>query len=104
MSERQKSKGPVSPWINLEQFFSLYWIAIEGTKGSRNSLYRSYIKAYKQADESELIGFLERALDFVPDVSALYCKQTLATENIYQDYLDHAKEGLHYLVKVQVAR
>lgn len=104
LSERQKSKGPVSPWINLEQFFSLYWIAIEGTKGSRNSLYRSYIKAYKQADESNLIDFLERALDFVPDVSALYGKQSLATENIYQDYLDHAKEGLHYLVKVQVAR
>ena len=61
----------------------------------------NFQKQYGQADSSCLTDFLKRVVDFVPDVSALYGNTPLEEEGVCADYLDHAKEGLHYLMHAQ---
>lgn len=104
LSMKQTPQMSEQPWINLEQFFLLYSIAIEGVKGSQNKLYRSFLKLYGLADERELVKFLRRTNDFVPDVAALFGNVPLQNEKVDAVYLDHVKEGLRYLVRTQTAR
>jgi len=99
-----KSGSMANSWVNLEQFFYLFWIAVEDPKVIRNHLYDQYKDTYNQAGKTELEEFLKRAVDFAPDVSALYNTNLLQRNVIPQDYLEHAKEGLHYLVKIQGTR
>ena len=99
-----KSGSIADTWVNLEQFFYLFWIAVEDPKVGRNKLYDDYKDTYDQASKTELKEILERAVDFAPDVSALYNTDLLQRGEIPRDYLEHAKEGIHYLVKIQVAK
>ena len=104
LAKKRTSQMPAEPWIDLKDFFQIYWTAVEGGKGSHNHLYENFQKQYGQADSKCLADFITRAVDFVPDVSALYGNTPLEEEGVCADYLDHAKEGLHCLVYAQKAK
>lgn len=102
LSKSQDVSSKNSEWIDIEDFFWIYWVAMESRKGSKNNLYEDYLGKYARANQDDLVGFLLRAEDFSHDVAAMYGNESL--DYVDSCYREHATEGLHYLVRIQSAK
>lgn len=103
LSAEQKDPNSTNlPWVNLETFFSFFWIAEQGGKGTRDKLYQEFVKTFENANQDDVLDFLQRGEDFAVDVAVLFGNEPL--DFIDDAYRIHAEEGLEYLVRVQNAK
>ena len=102
LSKTKEKDAQTDPWINLGQFFSIFWPAVEGSNATRDKLYQDFQNQFSDASQDDLIDFLKSADDFAKDVAAMYGIRQ--PESIPDVYLKHITEGLRYLVQVQAAK
>lgn len=104
LSKEKNDDSNSDPWIRLEDFFLMFWVAEEqGESAVADKLYAKFVGSYKNAGKTDVIDFLSRSEKFAHDVAAVYGNENI--DNIVDvNYREHISDGLRYMVRVQRAR